>query len=56
MSGDVTVRELDWKSQVYKVLGTDRSKAEDAYVFSNGKRIKVTDAKPGGPYSGTTNS
>jgi hypothetical protein len=54
--GDVTTRELDWKAAVYKVLGTDRSKPEDAYVFSNGKRIKNTDAKPGGPYSGTSTS
>lgn len=56
MSGDVNVKVIDWKSAVYKVLGTDRSKAEDAYVFSNGRRIKNTDAKPGGPYSGTSTS
>jgi hypothetical protein len=54
--GDVTVKEIDWKSAVYKVLGTDRSKPEDAYVFSNGKRVKNTDQRPGGPYSGTSTS
>jgi hypothetical protein len=55
MSGD-TGRTIDWKSAVYKVQGTDRSKPEDAYVFSNGRRFKNTDNRPGGPYSGTSTS
>lgn len=54
MSGDVKTRVIDWKSAVYKVQGTDRSKAEDAYRFSNGRAFKNTDRKPGGPYSGTS--
>lgn len=55
MSGD-NFKIIDWQSAVYKVLGTDRNKPEDAYVFSNGKRIANTDRKPGGPYSGTSTS
>lgn len=54
--GDVTTREINWQAEVYKVLGTTRNEPEDAYVFSNGKRVKNTDAKPGGPYSGTSTS
>jgi hypothetical protein len=53
MSGD-TGRTLDWKQMVYKALGTNRSKPEDGYVFSNGRRFENTDAKPGGPYRTST--
>lgn len=55
MSGD-TGRVLDWKQMVYRQLGTDRSKPEDAYVFSNGRKFQNTDRRPGGPYSGTSTS
>ena len=53
MSGDTT-RVLDWKQMVYKSLGTDRSKPEDAYVFTNGRRFQNTDQMPGGPYKTST--
>lgn len=54
MSGD-TGRTLDWKQMVYKQLGTDRSKPEDAYRFSNGRVFKDTGTN-GGPYTGTSTS
>lgn len=53
MSGN-NGRAIDYKQQVYKVLGTNRTKPEDAYVFSNGRRFQNTDRRPGGPYSGTS--
>lgn len=51
MSGD-TGRVLDWKQMVYRQLGTDRSKPEDAYVFSNGRKFQDKGTN-GGPYTGT---
>lgn len=51
MSGDTT-RVLDWKQMVYRQLGTNRSKPEDAYRFSNG-RVFQDKGTSGGPYTGT---
>jgi hypothetical protein len=56
MSGEVKVKVIDWKSVAQRAQGNDRAKPEDAYVFSNGRRFKNTDARPGGPYSGTSTS
>ena len=49
---DVTTREVEWRDIVNKALGNEKSKPEDAYVFSNGRRFKNTDADEGGPYGG----
>jgi hypothetical protein len=51
MNGD-TGKTIDYAAMVYKLLGTDRSKPEDGYVFSNGRRFKNTDDQQGGPYGG----
>ena len=55
MSGDVpTTKEIDYAAAVRRLLGTDRSKPEDAYVFTNGRRFQNTDQMPGGPYKTST--
>lgn len=45
-----TTRSFDWATLVKKADGKDRTKVEDAYVFSNGRKFKNTDDAPGGPY------